>query len=114
LGKSNCRYIKGADILNNQNYANNQNVIPFITGINGDGAPVKLNEDQYEVYVNGEFVGHKTLKTQGEKISDVDDFLKAQGVTDFSSSLDGDHYHIQTNDESGTVTDALSVYFNNR
>ena len=67
--------------MNNQNYANNQNVIPFTTGNIGDDAAVKLNEDQYEVYVNGNFVGHKTLKTQGEKVSDVDDFLKAQGVT---------------------------------
>jgi hypothetical protein len=100
--------------MNNQNYANNQNVIPYITGINGESSGVKLNEDQYEVYVNGNFVGHKTLKTQGEKISDVDDFLKAQGVTDFSSSLDGDHYHIQTNEQTGNVTIALSVYFNNR
>ncbi|RSD27707.1 hypothetical protein [Mesobacillus subterraneus] len=75
---------------------------------------VKLNEDQYDVYVNGHFVGQKSLKNQGEHLSDIDDFLKQQGISDFSASLDGDHYKIQTDGLDAEITDALEVYFNNR
>jgi hypothetical protein len=76
---------------------------------------IKLNEDQYEVYVNDDFVGHKTLKTQGEKLSDVDHFLQNQGFNGFSSSLNGDHYLIQTNaEDTEDLKNALTVYFNNR
>ena len=75
---------------------------------------VKLNEDTYEVYVNDNFVGHKTLKSAGEKLSDVDDFLQIQGIHNFSSSLEGDHYIIKTNEDTENLRDALSVYFNNR
>jgi hypothetical protein len=74
----------------------------------------KLNEDQYEVYVNGKLIGHKSLKNQGEKLTDIDDFLRIQGITHFSTSLIGDHYNIQTDSQDNDITDALSVYFNNR
>lgn len=75
---------------------------------------VKLNEDQYDVYVNGDLVGKKTLKTQGEDLSDIDDFLRNQGIKNFTTSLEGDHYVIQTDQLNTELTDALSVYFNNR
>lgn len=89
---------------------------PFpILGVNLDSEnQVKLNEDTYEVYVNDEFVGHKTLKTAGEKLSDVEDFLRIQGIHDFSSTLRGDHFMIQTNGDFEHLKEALSVYFNNR
>jgi hypothetical protein len=74
----------------------------------------KLNEDTYEVYVNEDFVGHKTLKNAGENLSDVDDFLRIQGIHNFSTSLDGDHYFIKSNDNVEKVKNALSVYFQNR
>ena len=75
---------------------------------------VKLNEDQYDVYVNDDFVGKKSLKNQGENLSDIDDFLKLQGINDFSASLSGDHYNIKTDNSKADITDALNVYFNNR
>lgn len=89
---------------------------PFsIVGVNLDSENnVKLNEDTYEVYVNNEFVGHKTLKSAGEKLSDIEDFLRIQGIHDFSSALSGDHYKIQTSGDFEHMKEALSVYFNNR
>lgn len=75
---------------------------------------VKLNEDQYDVYVNDDIIGQKSLKNQGEHLSDIDDFLKQQGINDFSASLDGDHYNIKTEGSNAEITDALEVYFNNR
>ena len=75
---------------------------------------VKLNEDQYDIYVNDDFVGQKSLKNQGENLSDIDDFLKQQGITDFTASLNGDHYDIKTDGSNAEITDALQVYFNNR
>jgi hypothetical protein len=75
---------------------------------------VKLNEDQYDVFVNDDLVGQKSLKTQGENITDIDDFLKQQGLTDFTASLEGSHYKINTDGSDSEITDALKVYFNNR
>jgi hypothetical protein len=43
----------------------------------------------------------------------VDDFLKQQGINEFSGHLDGDHYYIQTTD-ANTVKDMLGVYCHNR
>jgi len=97
----------------NNNYPY-QNFFPFSNIQQNSEAEVKLNEDQYEVYVNGNYVGQKTLKNQGEKLSDIDDFLRIQGISDFSSSLDGDHYTIQANAQDNDIANALSVYFNNR
>jgi hypothetical protein len=79
------------------------------------GADSKLNEDRYEVFVNQEFVGHKTLLNQGDHLSDIDHFLKSQGISSIKASLDGDHYLIETSQEDRTkASDALKVYFNNR
>lgn len=97
----------------NRNYYNGSFIFP---GSKLDSNNVsKLDEDRYEVYVNENFVGHKTLKNEGEKLSDVDDFLRNQGMNEFSASLNGDHYLIQTNEEDAKdLESALSVYFNNR
>lgn len=97
----------------NQNNPNG-NINPFSTRNLNDESNVKLSEDQYEVYVNGNFVGHKTLRNQGEKLSDIDGFIRNQGLNDYTASLDGDHYMIQTNEQESDITNALSVYFNNR
>lgn len=98
----------------NQNNANGNNLFPLFNVQLDNESDIKLTEDQYEVYVNDRFVGHKALKNQGEALSDIDDFLKYQGMNEFSSSLDGDHYTIETNGKDQEITNALSVYFNNR
>lgn len=102
--------------MNDQNFTTSgTNFYPMFTVIPGieNETGMKLNEDQYEVYVNDHLVGHKSLKNQGESLSDIDDFLRYQGLNDFNCSLEGDHYNISTN-QANEVTDALSVYFNNR
>jgi hypothetical protein len=78
-----------------------------------DFANGKLQDDRYEIYVNNDFVGYKILLNQSDSIEDVDDFLKQQGIKEFSGQLDGDHYYIQTND-ANTVKDMLGVYCYNR
>lgn len=95
---------------------NSNDSLPFpILGVNiVPENSVKLNEDTYEVYVNDELVGHKTLKSAGEKLSDIEDFLRMQGIDDFSSTIRGDHYIIQTTGDSEHTKDALGVYFTNR
>ena len=98
--------------FNGNNTGNINGIFPFFNTDND--ANVKLNEDRYEVYVNDNLVGHKSLKNQGEKLSDIDGFLRSQGLSDFSTSLDGDHYQIQTNGQDTDITNALSVFFNNR
>ena len=93
---------------------NSRGFLPFMNANFDSDADVKLTEDRYEVFVNGNLVGLKSLKNPGEQLSDIDGFLRSQGLNDFSSSLDGDHYQIQTNGQDGDITNALNVYFNNR
>jgi hypothetical protein len=93
---------------------NGNNMLPFTNVDSESTSSVKLNEDQYEVYVNGTFIGRKTLKTQGEDLSDIDDFLRNQGFSDFTASVDGDHYTIHADQQDNDISNALSVYFNNR
>ncbi|WP_079510033.1 hypothetical protein [Mesobacillus jeotgali] len=87
---------------------------PYAMNNVNDDNQIKLNEDQYDVYVNDDFIGKKSLKNQGEHLSDIDDFLKQQGIKDFTASLDGDHYKIRTDGLNAEITNALKVYFNNR
>jgi hypothetical protein len=95
------------------NQGNSGGILPLLANFD-TGADVKLTEDRYEVFVNGNLVGRKSLKNPGEQLSDIDGFLRSQGLNNFSSSLDGDHYQIQTNGQDGDITNALNVYFNNR
>ncbi|GAA0341847.1 hypothetical protein GCM10008967_35300 [Bacillus carboniphilus] len=98
----------------NQGGPSGFNFYPFLfTDVDSD-TDVKLNEDRYEVFVNGNFVGYKTLTNEGDQLSDIDDFLREQGHEGFTSSLDGDHYIIQTEQKEEDLSRALSVYFHNR
>lgn len=100
----------------NQNIPNGNNLNPFLSVNQEVGAEsnLKVNEDQYAVYVNGNLVGHKALKTQGEKLSDIDEFLQRQGINDFTATLDGGQYIIEASENNADIRDALSVYFQNR
>jgi hypothetical protein len=40
--------------------------------------------------------------------------LRLQGFSDFTTSVDGDHYMIQLSNQNDDISNALSVYFNNR
>ncbi|MEO2076265.1 MAG: hypothetical protein ABGX20_12920 [Bacillus sp. (in: firmicutes)] len=96
----------------NQNTSNSS--FPIINPDFSSEVNSKLNEDRYEVFVNNHFVGQKALKSQGENLSDIDEFLRNQGYSSFSSSINGDHYIISVNEDISEIENALSVYFNNR
>jgi hypothetical protein len=81
---------------------------------NKNNDQVKLIDDRYDVFVNGTFVGHKRLNTKAESLTDIDDFLKQQGITEFNSKLDRDKYIIVANGKTNQIKDILEVYFNNR
>lgn len=100
------------NIFNDNSKGSNDGFLPLTnTNLNNE---VKLTEDRYEVFVNGNFVGRKSLKNPGEQLSDIDGFLQSQGLSGFSSKLDGAHYQIDTNGQDSDITNALSDYFNNR
>jgi hypothetical protein len=84
-----------------------------ITTANMSTGDSKLSEDRYEIYVNDDFVGYKTLFNASDSLADVDDFLKTQGVQNFSSELDGDHYNIKAT-ETDQIKEILDVYCQNR
>lgn len=90
-------------------------VVGIGTTQNNQFGDAKLNEDTYELYVNNELIGHKTLLNQVDSLKDVDDFIIRQGIKEFSSELEGDHYNIQANhDVAIQIRDILNVYCNNR
>ncbi|WP_246943786.1 hypothetical protein [Bacillus pinisoli] len=90
------------------------NTVIFSNGV--DTPDMKMNHDRYDVYVNGEFVGHKVLLTQSEDITDVNDFLKVQGFKEFEGRLDGDHYDLRVEDgqSSQEMREALQIYLQSR
>ncbi|WP_442599584.1 hypothetical protein [Neobacillus sp. D3-1R] len=73
----------------------------------------KLSEDRYEIYVNEDFVGYKSLHNVSDQISDVDDFIKSQGIVEFKGQLEGDHYYIN-GENPERLKDILSIYCRNR
>lgn len=91
--------------------------IPFppMIGVDVDNN-VKLAQERYEVYVNGDFVGHKVLLTQVDSPKDVVSFLKSRGFDDFRCEVEGDHCNIEVPDDSvaDTIKDHLSVYLKTR
>ncbi len=94
---------------------------PFMLGSIADPTNLKLSHDRYEVYVNGDFVGHKVLLTQSESIDDVAKYLKNNGYQGFSTNLDGDHYYIDVDgrgdngaNEADQIKNQLGVYLDIR
>ncbi|WP_062356706.1 hypothetical protein [Bacillus kwashiorkori] len=98
----------------NYNWSNGfSSQLPFLTN-NDEINTAKLNEDRYELYVNGDFVGYKTLLNQADDVTDIDSFLKQQGITSFTTELSGDHYLIETADDAEKLKDILKIYCQNR
>ncbi|MFD2215184.1 MULTISPECIES: hypothetical protein [Bacillaceae] len=86
----------------------------FDMGLLNDPAPTKIGQDRYDVYVNQDYIGQKYLLTAQESVSDIDEFLKNEGVNNFESYLDGDHYYIKAVENEQRVSDVLKVYLQNR
>lgn len=90
--------------------------MPMFPGfeITSEAGNSKMVHDTYEVYLNNDYVGKKTLLDQGERLSDIDSYLKTQGVNDFTSKQDGDYYLISSGNEEGRIRDVLNIYLNIR
>lgn len=86
---------------------------PFPT-FNDESDDMKLNHDRYEVYVNGDFVGTKPLLAQNDTIEDLDEFLQEQGLTNFQSINEGDHFEITSADQEQQIKEALHIHLQNR
>ncbi|MGM0845568.1 MAG: hypothetical protein ACQEUT_11365 [Bacillota bacterium] len=86
----------------------------FVTNNFSNEEEMKLHHDSYEIYVNKDFLGKKTLLNQSDKLTDVDDFLRSNGIESFESSLEGDHYYITPHEKKDQLVKALEVYLKNR
>lgn len=78
-----------------------------------DADLLKDEHDTFDVYVNEEYIGKKTLLTEAEEIDDVANYLKKQGLTQISTNLNGDHYVIKT-EEGERVKQIIEAYLNIR
>lgn len=87
-----------------------------IWGNDDDDKAQKLNEDRYEVFVDGHYIGDKVLYTQYEDESTIADFLETQGFADIRVEKDGDHIIVRSHnkEEAMKMTRAIEVYLNNR
>lgn len=81
-----------------------------------DQDTTKLFEDRYEVFVEGKYVGDKTLYAQNEDFHDVADFLEKQGFQNVEVELNGDHIlvHADNSSEAEKMRQALEIYLSNR
>ena len=97
-------------------WTNDSNIIPFFIGAVEDEPIGKIQHDSYEVYVNGDFVGKKTLISQAEKITDIDKHLQLAEFKGFKEETIGNHVNIKTNDieEAEKIKLNLKVYLNAR
>jgi hypothetical protein len=87
----------------------------WVSAYEDDMSASKIAHDMYNVYVNDDYVGKKILVAQGEKVEDINSFLKTRGFGDFDVSLKGNSYSISCKtDESRHMKDALSVYLSIR
>ncbi|GAE29532.1 hypothetical protein [Halalkalibacter hemicellulosilyticus] len=91
----------------------NQTAFPRV--LNSEDDPFLLNNahESYDVFVNNKFVGKKILSPQSDRIDYLTDFIKAQGIEDLSTHLDGDHFFIRSKD-SKHVTTIVESYLQNK
>ncbi|NLZ47446.1 MAG: hypothetical protein GX895_01440 [Clostridiales bacterium] len=85
---------------------------PFVINANNNEDQYsKMAHDEYEVYVNDDFIGHKTLVAQGEKVEDIEDYLKTQGFRNFHTKLEGNVYNIHcVEEDSKHMKEVLAIY----
>jgi len=91
--------------------------VPIFFGYLGNNeGDAKLNEDRYEMFVNGEYVGEQTLYTDIEDATDISDFLDKQGFHDVQMDVEGDHImiHCSNESEANKVEEVIRVYVHNR
>ncbi|WP_280771062.1 hypothetical protein [Salipaludibacillus daqingensis] len=88
----------------------------FFRYLGNNEGDAKMNEDRYEMFVNGEYVGENTLYTDQEDATDILDFLDKQGFHDVQMDVEGDHIMIHCSDKSEAerVEAAIRVFAKNR
>jgi len=88
---------------------NNPVGIP-IAFVDESSSDVKLFNDRYEVFVNGDKVGEKTLLSLADDAQDLEPYLKDNGFQDFAYEVTGDHIEIQAKENSHQMKEILSSY----
>ncbi|HBM81948.1 MAG: hypothetical protein QME45_08250 [Clostridiales bacterium] len=90
-------------------------IIPVIPDMDHD-IGLKMPQDELNVYVNGDFVGKKTLVAQGDGgVNSVKDYLKENGFYDFKYKVIGDNIYIgSAGDNSRDIKNHLRVYLSIR
>lgn len=76
---------------------------------------VKISNERYQVYVNGDFIGNKDILTQNDDVFDLEKYLTNQGFHDFETKLEGNRFQIKAGKEqSKHMKDTLNVYLHIR
>lgn len=67
----------------------------------------QASHDDYDVFVNGRFVGKKRLYSVHERIQDLAEFLLRAGFSQFRTSRRGHQYYIQSKIDGSHTIQAL-------
>lgn len=71
---------------------------------------LKLAQDTYEVFVNGDKVGNKVLLTQADDTNDLNSYLKDNEFQNYEYKIVNGHIEIETDDDSHKMKEILSSY----
>lgn len=87
---------------------------PFVPSF--ENYNLKDAHDSYRVFLNGDYIGEKVLLSQGEDVTDIEDFLKSRGFKNVKTHLEGNQYSIIAEDaeEAHQIKNNLNVYLHLR
>ncbi|MFD1675326.1 hypothetical protein [Alicyclobacillus fodiniaquatilis] len=89
--------------------------LPFARS-GGDQLQLQRAHERYDVYVNQQYVGHKTLLKQAESADDIKAFLERANIDGFTTELNGFqdelHYKITADDDNTVraIRNQLTTY----
>lgn len=99
------------------NYSNGSGEFPlFFTLKNSLDDNLKTYYDTYDVFVNGDYIGHKVLAAENEKPSDINSHLEQHGFYNFKDDIEGNQIsiEIEDNDEAKRIKRDLKIFLNTR
>lgn len=73
-----------------------------------------LLHDQYNVFVNNDYIGKKVLLTDTEKPSDLEKYLYSQGFTNFKTDINQTDIKIKCNEDTDKIESILGSYLRNK
>lgn len=78
--------------------------------------PTREIHESYRVFVNGDYIGDKVLLGQNEEVKELDEYLKNNNFTNYSTLVDGNRYLIKEEDrgQAHKMKDNLQIYLNIR